>query len=132
MLKEKRCLSILLMVLKFLLILTETILMKKILLKKFWFRKSWWKELKNTHIVKLIFKARKKTYFYNFFCLYKNVNSILSKQLRKVFKKGSGTVPKLFWRRKNKNLEYGHERYKTFLKDKKQRLVEYANNLSLM
>ena len=89
----------------------EKILIKKILMKR----------IKNTHIVKLIFKACKKTYFYNFFCLYKNVNNILSKQLRKVFKKGSGTVPKLFWRRKNKNLEYGHERYKTFLKDKKQR-----------
>ena len=47
-------------------------------------------------MVKLIFKANNKTvkiffyiYFLNIFSIYKNVNRILSKKQRKVFKKGS-------------------------------------------
>ena len=46
------------------------------------------KSLKNTYMIKLIFKAC-ETFFYNFFSTYRNVNRILSKKTKKALIKSS-------------------------------------------
>ena len=56
-----------------------------------------------THLIKLIFKACKKTdkiLFYYIFSYIKKISRMLSKTQRKTFNKGSWKVPKTFWRRK--------------------------------
>ena len=62
------------------------------------------------------------------------------KKQRITFKKGSWKVPNLSEEEKDKKPteeekekgQYGSEWYKTFLENKKQRLVEYINNYSVM
>ena len=73
-------------------------------------------------MVKLILKAYIKNN------VYKNVNRLLSKKQRQGFKKGSWKYQNPSEEEKNKKHQYGRERQRNLLKNKKQTLVEYIKN----
>ena len=82
-----------------------------------------------------------------FFPINKNVNRTLSKKQKQTFKKGQLKGIKMSLKKKKKRCKYARERYRNlseeekeknviivniFLKNEKQRIVEYIKNQSRM